>query len=100
MEIQDSSPTHLLTRRGFIGSAAAAAAVTGYGMFSPTAFAGTRTTLPYAGRMGELDASDPAGIDLYIDRQPLLVGETANMARAAGEDIEALYLQMGVRLAF
>lgn len=43
-------------------------------MFSPTAFAGTRTALPDAGRMGELDASDPAGIDLYIDKQPLLVG--------------------------
>ena len=64
--------TRLLTRRDFLGSTAAAA-MAGYGMLTPAALAAP-ASMPRAGRFGELDASDPNGIDLVLERQPLLVG--------------------------
>lgn len=72
MDLETLNQTHLLSRRAFMGSTAAAA-MAGYGILSPTALAGASASLPRAGRFGELDASDPAGIDLYLDKQAILV---------------------------
>ncbi len=57
------------TRRNFLLGAAAA---TGYGLLHPGK-ALAEATLGRAGQMGELEATHPDGIDLYIDKIPLLV---------------------------
>lgn len=67
------SQAPLLSRRTFLGSTAAAA-LAGYGLLNPAALAAASRSLPRAGTFGELDATAEGGIDLYLDRQPLLVG--------------------------
>ncbi len=69
MDIQDFPQKHLLSRRAFLGSTAAAA-LAGYGMLSPAALG---SSLPRTGRFGTLDATAPDGIDLYIEHQPMQV---------------------------
>jgi CopA family copper-resistance protein len=61
-----------LTRRDFLGSTAAAALSTYAWMTSP-ALAG-RQPMPRAGMPSVLDATQPKGIDLVLERRPLLVG--------------------------
>jgi CopA family copper-resistance protein len=61
-----------LTRRGFIRGTLATAAFARLGGIGP-ARAAASASLPRAGRFGELDATAPDGIDLVLERQPLLV---------------------------
>lgn len=62
-----------LTRRGFIRGTLATAAFAGLGGVG-LARAAASAPIPRAGRFGELDATAPGGIDLVLERQPLLVG--------------------------
>ncbi len=79
MSEQDMQVGNWPSRRQFLGSSAAAMAG-GYALLSPRYIkALAAATMPQAGEFGELDASDPAGIDLVIDRKRLLVD-----GRAAG----------------
>ncbi len=62
-------PLPALSRRDFLG---ATAAVLAMGACAPLR-AGAGGQLPAAGRMTHLDATQPGGIDLYIERQPLAI---------------------------
>jgi CopA family copper-resistance protein len=68
-----------MTRRAFLGVTAmslmASYALLGLPGVTSRAMAAVRASLPRAGAdiLPSLDASDPAGIDLYIDRQPMLI---------------------------
>lgn len=62
-----------ITRRRFLGTTAATF-VTGAGLMQASrAVAAANTGLVESGPPGELTATDPDGIDLYLDQQPLLV---------------------------
>ncbi|MFN2377042.1 MAG: copper resistance system multicopper oxidase [Candidatus Binatia bacterium] len=61
-----------LTRRTFLGRAASAALST-YAWMAAPSFAASPSLLR-AGRSTELDASRPGGIDLIVERRPVLVG--------------------------
>jgi len=68
----DPKPRNDITRRDFltkVGTAAVAGSLT---MFHPLWAADD--SVPEAGNFGELDATDPRGIDLYIERQDLIIG--------------------------
>jgi len=70
MRRHDSALPPLWTRRRFISGTSLAVAV-GAGWLNP--LRGFAASLPSAGRMGELVGTDPDGIDLVLERQPLRV---------------------------
>lgn len=73
-----------ISRRTFLGTAAGAMLAAWYATLSPEVLAAT-SGLPRAGRMGELNTTQPGGIDLYLDKQPLLIaGKPGNAITTNG----------------
>lgn len=81
-----------LTRRGFLGSTTAAALV-GTAGFAPLERA-LAATLPRAGQMGGLTATEPGGIDLYIERQALRVNGSPTSAITINGSIPGPVIRM------
>ena len=78
-----------LTRRRFL--AASSATVAG-AAFTPVALA--KPALPRAGEFGELDATQPGGIDLYLERKRLLVDGNPGRAIAINGSIPGPVIRM------
>lgn len=69
---RSKSPCGPWTRRGFLRGATGVA-LAGYGLLG-SGRSTAQTTVARAGQLSEIDATDPNGIDLVLDRRPLLVG--------------------------
>ena len=80
-----------ITRRRFVRTAAAAA-VAGTGALGPLAAAAAG--LPRAGEIGELEATAPGGIDLYLEHRDLLVGGRPGRAIAINGSIPGPVIRM------
>ncbi|MDR9500484.1 MAG: copper resistance system multicopper oxidase [Desulfurivibrionaceae bacterium] len=65
-------PPAAMTRRHFLATTGSAALATYLTLTRPVGAAGPGPAL--AGEFGELDATAASGIDLYLERRPLLVG--------------------------
>lgn len=86
----------LLSRRDFLG-ASAASVLASYALlrFPSKAHATTPKPIPWAaGQLSTLDASDPAGIDLYIKRQPLFVAGGTGSAITVNNSIPGPIIRM------
>ena len=86
-----SNADYSLTRRRFL-SASAASVMAGY-LVNPMARAAP-AALPGAGRFGELNATNPGGIDLSIERKTLLVGGKPGRAIAINGSIPGPVIRM------
>lgn len=81
-----------VSRRGFLGTSAAAA-LAGYSMMSPALRAAV-LTLPRAGAIGELSAADPNGIDLVVERQVVVVDGSPSTAITINGSIPGPVIRM------
>ncbi len=81
-----------MSRRRFVGTSATAAA-TGYLSLLGPAWA-RDSDAPPAGDMGELRATDPGGIDLYLERRELLVGGRPGFAITINGSIPGPVIRM------
>ncbi|MCF7805996.1 MAG: copper resistance system multicopper oxidase [Candidatus Marinimicrobia bacterium] len=68
----DPTTRSAITRRDFLAKVGTAAVAGSLTMMNPLWAAGE--SAPKAGEFGELDATSPGGIDLYIDRKNLIIG--------------------------
>ncbi|HKJ69717.1 MAG TPA: copper resistance system multicopper oxidase [bacterium] len=70
----EANPTtrNAITRRDFLARAGTAAVAGSLAMINPLWAASENA--PEAGDFGELDATSPGGIDLYIERKDLIIG--------------------------
>ena len=84
-----------MSRRRFIGSTASAAATGYFSLLRPGwASHGPRGDIASAGQVGELRATDPGGIDLYLELRELLVGGRPGMAIAINGSIPGPVIRM------
>src|SRR6056297_4039884 len=84
-----------MSRRRFIGSTASAAATGYFSLLRPGwASNGPRGDIASAGQVGELRATDPGGIDLYLEPRELLVGGRPGMAIAINGSIPGPVIRM------
>lgn len=80
-----------MTRRGFLATTASVA-LTNDALIRPSWAAGSTTAR--AGEFGELNATDPAGIDLYLERKDLLIGGRLGRAIAINGSIPGPVIRM------
>lgn len=87
----DSKPGIMISRRGFV--AGAAASLAGLAI-APPLWAGSKSEARAAGQFGELDATKPGGIDLYIERKDILVDGKAGHAIAINGEFPGPVIRM------
>lgn len=84
-------PFEPISRRRFLVTAGAAA-VAGTGVLAP--LGAVASDMPRAGEFGELDATAPGGIDLYLEHRSLLVGGRPGRAIAINGSIPGPVIRM------
>ena len=84
-----------ISRRHFIGSTASAAAAGYLSLLRPGwAAGGLRGGIGPAGQVGELRATDPGGIDLYLEQRELLIGGRPGTAIAINGSLPGPVIRM------
>jgi len=84
-----------ITRRDFLAKVSTAAVAGSFAMINPLWAAGE--SAPQAGDFGELDATGPGGIDLYIERKDLVIGGKPERAITINGSIPGPVIRMTER---